>query len=125
MVETKKQLIERVLEVYKKHFNYIQTNFQNSSLEEIKKYLSVYDLDCGICCYIFCHSVAPYRNAGYGAKWVKKYNTSRSWGKYPRNCHNFDSILLSLKLRIDNMEEELRTGDNLNQSLDSRRYYTE
>lgn len=122
----KGQLIKKVLKAYKGHIQHLQDNYKNKPVHEVNRYLLQHHIGCGICTYISSNLPSKYYNAGYGARWVKKYFKTDStdiWEVYPRyNPENFPEVIRLLQVRVDYMERELLSGDKLQQRLDSKQY---
>lgn len=119
----KGQLIRKVLKAYKFHIQHLRENFQEATEREIEEYLDSYEISRGICWYLNC-TLEVNRYAGYNAKWVQKYipQGEVGWGIYPNRCSELESVLESLQIRVDVMEKELASGENLHQRIDSRNY---
>lgn len=116
----KGQLIKKVLKAYKHHIKYIQDNLKGADMDEVVEYVHKHNISHGICLYI-CYTLGDsYTSTGYRAKWVGKYGNV--WGRYPSHANTRGEVLKLLQLRVDRMERELRSGDKLQQRLDSKQY---
>jgi hypothetical protein len=122
----KGQLIKKVLKAYKGHIQHLQENYKNKPTRDVNRYLVQHHIGCGICNYISSNLPDKYFNAGYRARWVRKYfktETTDTWESYPTcNSENFQEVIRLLQVRVDFMERELLSGDKLQQRLDSKQY---
>lgn len=119
---TKGELIQRLIEDYSYYIKYIEENLQESSVRDVKHYLTTHHIGYGICYYT--SYLTNNNRISYNAEWVGKYNDpfTVKWGTYPIDCPSRLTLLYSLCVRLTNLKKELASGDNLDQKLTSKYY---